>query len=94
MEISGDEIAEVVLREFEKWPKKCKPIVRSEWVKEWVPMSGIVAHGFSSENDDAEHEANFLSRKKYWYSYLLGSSVSAFIYCNVRFYTKMCLGLE
>ncbi|PMD60842.1 uncharacterized protein K444DRAFT_527647 [Hyaloscypha bicolor E] len=43
MEISGDAIAEVVLKEFEKWPAKRKPLVRSDGAKEWVPLSGIVA---------------------------------------------------
>ncbi|KAH6710972.1 tRNA-specific adenosine deaminase [Leptodontidium sp. MPI-SDFR-AT-0119] len=45
MNISGDEIASVVLREFEKWPNKRKPLLRSDDVKEWVPLSGIVAQG-------------------------------------------------
>ncbi|PBP20962.1 adenosine-deaminase domain-containing protein [Diplocarpon rosae] len=43
MNISGDEVAEVVLREFDKWPAKRRPLVRSDGVKEWVPLSGIVA---------------------------------------------------
>jgi hypothetical protein len=43
MEISGDEIADAVLREFERWPKKRKPLARSDGVKEWVSLSGIVA---------------------------------------------------
>jgi tRNA-specific adenosine deaminase 1 len=45
MAISGDEIADVVLREFDRWPQKRKPRVRSDGVKEWVPLSGIVAQG-------------------------------------------------
>ncbi|PMD33229.1 hypothetical protein L207DRAFT_518058 [Hyaloscypha variabilis F] len=43
MEISGDDIAEAVLRHFDKWPAKRKPLVRSDGAKEWVPLSGIVA---------------------------------------------------
>ncbi|KAK2627124.1 hypothetical protein QTJ16_003090 [Diplocarpon rosae] len=43
MNISGDEVAEVVLREFDKWPAKRRPLVRSDGVREWVPLSGIVA---------------------------------------------------
>ncbi|PMD27891.1 hypothetical protein NA56DRAFT_696909 [Hyaloscypha hepaticicola] len=43
MEISGDAIAEAVLKEFEKWPAKRKPLMRSDGVREWVPLSGIVA---------------------------------------------------
>jgi tRNA-specific adenosine deaminase 1 len=45
MEISGDAIAELVLKEFENWPPKRKPLVRSDGSKEWVPLSGIVAQG-------------------------------------------------
>ncbi|KAG4442068.1 hypothetical protein IFR05_002462 [Cadophora sp. M221] len=45
MDISGDEIADVVLREFDKWPNKRKPLLRSGGIKEWVPLSGIVAQG-------------------------------------------------
>ncbi|KAL2069002.1 hypothetical protein VTL71DRAFT_15340 [Oculimacula yallundae] len=45
MSISGDEIADVVLKEFEKWPSKRKPLLRNQGVKEWVPLSGIVAQG-------------------------------------------------
>ncbi|PVH88854.1 adenosine-deaminase domain-containing protein [Cadophora sp. DSE1049] len=45
MDISGDEIADVVLKEFDRWPNKRKPLLRSDGVKEWVPLSGIVAQG-------------------------------------------------
>ncbi len=45
MEISGDDIAEAVLKKFEKWPSKRKPLVRSDGAREWVPLSGIVAQG-------------------------------------------------
>lgn len=41
--ISGDDIADVVLREFEALPAKAKPLDRGGGVKEWVPLSGIVA---------------------------------------------------
>ncbi|KAI9054486.1 hypothetical protein LZ554_001644 [Drepanopeziza brunnea f. sp. 'monogermtubi'] len=43
--ISGDEIAKAVLDVFDKWPAKRKPLVRSDGVREWVPLSGIVAQG-------------------------------------------------
>jgi tRNA-specific adenosine deaminase 1 len=49
MDVSGDEIAEVVLKEFEKWPTKRKPLLRGDGVKEWVPLSGIVAQGEAPE---------------------------------------------
>jgi hypothetical protein len=45
MEISGDEVAGAVLKEFGKWPQKRKPLVRSDGAREWVPLSGIVAQG-------------------------------------------------
>ncbi len=45
MAISGDVVADAVLREFDGWPQKRKPLVRSDGVKEWVPLSGIVAQG-------------------------------------------------
>lgn len=48
MDVSGDGIADAVLQEFERWPKKRKPRGdRGENVKEWVPLSGIVAEGSS-----------------------------------------------
>lgn len=45
MEVSGDEIADVVLKKFDGWEKKSKPAVRTNGVREWVPLSGIVAQG-------------------------------------------------
>ncbi|POS85150.1 hypothetical protein EPUL_002036, partial [Erysiphe pulchra] len=39
---TADRIAGEVLREFKTWPKKFHPLIRSEYVKEWVPLSGIV----------------------------------------------------
>ncbi|TVY51114.1 tRNA-specific adenosine deaminase 1 [Lachnellula cervina] len=45
MEISGDDIADVVLKQFDSWEKKRKPIIRTNGVREWVPLSGIVAEG-------------------------------------------------
>jgi hypothetical protein len=52
MDVSGDEIAEAVLEEFDKWPTKRKPLLRGEGVKEWVPLSGIVAQGETSKIGD------------------------------------------
>jgi len=45
MEISGNDIADVVLKQFDSWEKKRKPLVRPNGVREWVPLSGIVAQG-------------------------------------------------
>ncbi|KAF7870447.1 hypothetical protein EAF04_004191 [Stromatinia cepivora] len=44
-EPSGDEIANVVLKLFDELPTKRKPLNRGEGVREWVPLSGIVASG-------------------------------------------------
>lgn len=44
-EPSGDEIANVVLKQFDELPTKRKPLSRGEGVREWVPLSGIVASG-------------------------------------------------
>jgi tRNA-specific adenosine deaminase 1 len=45
MEATADEIAEVVLQKFHSLPSKCKPLVRGSGLREWVPLSGIVAEG-------------------------------------------------
>ncbi|OAA62424.1 Adenosine deaminase/editase [Niveomyces insectorum RCEF 264] len=39
----ADAIADAVLREFDKLPANRKPAVRTNGVREWVPLSGIVA---------------------------------------------------
>lgn len=46
MDISGDDIANVVQKQFDSLPQKRKPQVRGDGVQEWVPLSGIVAQGF------------------------------------------------
>lgn len=46
-EVDGDEIADAVLKNFGSWEKKRKPLVRTNGVREWVPLSGIVAQGDS-----------------------------------------------
>ncbi|RDL41020.1 Adenosine-deaminase-containing protein [Venustampulla echinocandica] len=50
MEISGDEIADVVLRRFDAWESKRKPLKRTNGVREWVPLSGIVAQRQGSKS--------------------------------------------
>ncbi|OBT90147.1 hypothetical protein VE02_00942 [Pseudogymnoascus sp. 03VT05] len=45
MELTGDSVAETVLRKFNTLPKKRKPIQRAEHKREWVPLAGIVAQG-------------------------------------------------
>lgn len=45
-DVPGDEIADMVLSQYATLPKKAKPLIRGGGLKEWVPMSGIVAQGF------------------------------------------------
>jgi tRNA-specific adenosine deaminase 1 len=45
MDVSGDDIAELVLKQFDDLPARAKPLVRGSGVREWVPLSGIVAQG-------------------------------------------------
>ncbi|KFY88218.1 hypothetical protein V500_06500 [Pseudogymnoascus sp. VKM F-4518 (FW-2643)] len=45
MEVTGDSIAETVLKKFNTLPKKRKPIQRADHRREWVPLAGIVAQG-------------------------------------------------
>ncbi|KAH8597792.1 adenosine-deaminase [Bisporella sp. PMI_857] len=45
MSISGDKIAQVVLDRFNDLPAKAKPLNRGSGLREWVPLSGIVAQG-------------------------------------------------
>ncbi|KAK1982758.1 adenosine-deaminase domain-containing protein [Colletotrichum cereale] len=43
MTADPDQIADLVLRQFQKLPAKRKPQVRDNGLHEWVPLSGIVA---------------------------------------------------
>ncbi len=45
MTVSSDLIASLVQQEFDKLPTKRKPVVRDNGLREWVPLSGIVAEG-------------------------------------------------
>jgi hypothetical protein len=60
----SDEIADAVLKQFYDLPKKGKPLVRGGGVKEWVPLSGIVAEGGISGFLSQIHNANDVSRKR------------------------------
>jgi hypothetical protein len=73
MDIPGNEIAETVLKEFEKWPAKRKPLVRSDGLKEWVPLSGIVAQGPPMKWLAKAHKADLWGSKRQ--SYLLSCGV-------------------
>lgn len=39
----ANRIASAVIAQFDKLPKKRKPLVRDNGLHEWVPLSGIVA---------------------------------------------------
>jgi tRNA-specific adenosine deaminase 1 len=45
MTATADEIANLVLQEYDKLPAKRKPVTRDNGLREWVPLSGIVAEG-------------------------------------------------
>ncbi|KAI0019071.1 adenosine deaminase/editase [Xylariomycetidae sp. FL0641] len=45
MTVTPDDIASLVLKEYDKLPPKRKPVVRDNGLHEWVPLSGIVAQG-------------------------------------------------
>ncbi|KAI0894145.1 adenosine deaminase/editase [Annulohypoxylon nitens] len=49
MTITPDDIAALVLKHYDALPAKRKPVVRSNDLREWVPLAGIVAQG---ENDE------------------------------------------
>lgn len=44
-EATADEIAALVLEQFDRLPQKRKPAVRDNGIHEWVPLSAIVAEG-------------------------------------------------
>ncbi|QSZ36596.1 hypothetical protein DSL72_006476 [Monilinia vaccinii-corymbosi] len=44
-EPSGDDIANVALEQFDELPSKRKPLKRDGGVREWIPLSAIVASG-------------------------------------------------
>jgi tRNA-specific adenosine deaminase 1 len=43
MTARADTIASAVIEQFNKLPRKRKPLVRDNGLQEWVPLSGIVA---------------------------------------------------
>lgn len=55
MDVLADEVAREVLEQFDRLPPKAKPIQRGIDnkginVREWVPLSGIVAKGCTYRN--------------------------------------------
>jgi len=55
MDINADAIAQLVMVQFDTLPTKAKPLVRGldnkgVNVREWVPMSGIVAQSLYSQS--------------------------------------------
>lgn len=55
-EVSGDNIADLVLKQFDALAKKAKPVDRGGGVREWVPLSGIVAQGLTSKFREARRQ--------------------------------------
>jgi len=45
MRDEADEIAALVLQQFDRLPAKFKPAVRDNGIHEWVPLCGIVVRG-------------------------------------------------
>ncbi|KAH7304912.1 adenosine-deaminase domain-containing protein [Stachybotrys elegans] len=43
MAVDADSIANTVIRQFQKLPPKRKPAIRDNGLRDWVPLSGIVA---------------------------------------------------
>jgi hypothetical protein len=48
--MQADEIAKCVLETFDSLPAKGKPLQRSDGIKEWVPLSGIVLESGMNES--------------------------------------------
>jgi hypothetical protein len=53
-EVSGDAIADLVLKTYDALPRKAWPQDRGEGKKEWVPLSGIVARSLTLQSQEAE----------------------------------------
>jgi hypothetical protein len=47
--MQADEIAKCVLKKFDSLPAKRKPLQRSDEIKEWVSLSGIVLESGMNE---------------------------------------------
>jgi len=60
----SDEVADTVLKQFYDLPKKGNPLLRGGGVKEWVPLSGIVAEGEISGVVSQVQNANDVFRKR------------------------------
>lgn len=65
MDFHGNDIADCVLRQFDKLPKKRKPQDRGNGIREWVPISGIVTKGRSSGEGNWSEELMNLRRKQW-----------------------------
>jgi len=60
----SDGVADTVLKQFYDLPKKGKPLLRGGGVKEWVPLSGIVAEGEICGVLSQVQNANAVFRKR------------------------------
>ncbi len=88
MEVSANEVADVVLKEFSNWPQKRKPLSRTDGSKEWVPLSAIVAQqGQAPENSTVVN-----CRKRGLTSIILTGRKS--LTCLAAAYVSICLLLS
>lgn len=72
-EVTGDDIADAVLKSFNALPRKAKPVVRNATTKEWVPLSGIAAQSWTSTFQQAE--TRLTTRYREWKLHLSGTRV-------------------
>lgn len=49
-----DQVCDLVTKEFDKLPSKGKPLVRSNGIKEWTVLAGIVAHNIDNEGGTSD----------------------------------------
>lgn len=88
-EVTGDDIANAVLKSFDALPRKAKPVERNATTKEWVPLSGIVAQSLTSTFHQAE--TRLIIRYREWKLHLSGTCVN--LSCHYHLITNESLGL-
>lgn len=86
MEIQPDDIANLVLKTFDGLEQKRKPLHRGSGVKEWVPLSGIVAHGMNAISRASHASKTDIIYRTEW----LRMS-SAGVLCLLLFLGKCCV---
>jgi hypothetical protein len=73
MSVTEDAIANAVLQQFDKLPQRRKPQDRGNGLREWVPLSGIVAQGTKLSIRDTTHPFHILL----WLSYIEANLIFA-----------------